>query len=176
MKRMSLPRLVPVLLCIGVALSCDPTGEPELTAPVPTTDQLQLSSANSENPFLGSWRATSALFGEVELIPGPHFQFIQTFSSDGTRSVSVSGDTDYLVCPFPDTSCSWSGSSCTYTATTITTLEPDHPDPGERGEDTSLYVLCANKLFFMDRVDDGAGGFRLTFERTRRDCYVTDCD
>jgi hypothetical protein len=175
MRGLSLPRLVFILLCSSVLLGCDVTGEPELTAPVPTTEDLQLASAHNENPFLGSWRATSVIFGEVELLPGPHFRFIQTFWSDGSASTSVSGDTDHLICPSPNESCSWSGSFYTYTATTLTTLEPNHPDPGEQGEDTSLYAFCANKLFFMDTLDDGEGGFRMTFERTRRNCYVKDC-
>jgi len=136
---------------------------------------LAKANTNNDNPFRGSWRARSVVFGEVEFLPEPHFRYIQTFWSDGSHSVSVSGDTDHLVCPFPDTSCGWGGSSYTYTGTTITTVEPNHPDPEEQGPDTALYAFCANKLIFMDSADDGTG-YRMTFERTRRDCYVNECD
>jgi hypothetical protein len=161
------------LLCSVALVGCEGTSDPELNVPDPAVDDLQATTnPKHENPFLGAWKLTSAVVGDDELHPGRHFSFIMTLWSDGTHSVSVSGDADNLVCQ-ADTSCGWSG-TYTYTGTTITTDEPEHPDPGERGEDTSLYAFCANKLIFMDEADDDAG-FRLTFERTRRNCYVRDC-
>jgi hypothetical protein len=47
----------------------------------------------------------------------------------------------------------------------MTTFEPNHPDPGEAGEDTSLYALCGGKLIFMDHSDED-DGIRITFQRT----------
>jgi len=119
------------------------------------------------NPFLGSWRMTSAVVGDDELLIGSGLQYIMTFRSNGKHSVSVSNDVDQLVCTVPpQTSCKWRG-EYSYSATTLTTLEPNHPDPDERGEDTSSYVFCDGTLIFMDHGDEGEG-FRLTFKRPRR--------
>jgi len=169
---MSIARLIPVLLCCIALAGCEGASEPELNVPDPTLDELQESSIQSENPFLGTWRLTSAVVGDDELFPGRGFSYLMTFWSDGKHSVSVSGDVDHLVCG-AQTSCSWSG-TYTYTGTTFTTVEPNHPDPGEQGEDTGFYAFCGNKLIVMDE-GDGAG-IRLTLERTRRDCYARDCE
>ncbi|MGD8699437.1 MAG: hypothetical protein PVJ43_09115 [Gemmatimonadales bacterium] len=173
---MLIARLVPVLLCSAALVACEGTSEPEITVPEPTPDEVQDVGIKNENPFLGAWRLTSAVLGDDELVPGSHFSYVMTFWGDGTHSASVSGDFDHLVCGAPDTSCDWSG-MYSYTGTTLTTVEPDHPDSGERGEDTSLYAVCGNKLIFMDEAgdEDERVGIRLTLQRTRQDCYVRDC-
>jgi hypothetical protein len=166
-------RFIPVLLCSLGLVACEGTSNPELDIPDPTLDDLQVAiNTQSENPFVGAWRMTSVVVGDDELLSGRDLLLIMTFWSDGRHSVSVSGDVDNLVCPV-DTSCGWSGTYL-YTGTTLTTVEPDHPDPGERGADTSFYAFCANKLIAMDEADDDAG-FRFTLERHRRDCWATDC-
>jgi hypothetical protein len=172
---MSIARLIPVLLCSAALVGCEGASEPEFNVPDPTLDEAE--NTQNENPFLGAWRATSAVVGDDELLPpGPHFSYIMTFWGDEFW-VSVSGDVGSEICPGQDTSCGWPG-TYDYTRTTITTLEPDHPNPEERGEDTAFYVFCSNKLIFFHELDDGddGGGIRLTYERTRRDCYARDCE
>ena len=173
---MLIARLVPILLCSAALVACEAASEPDFPVPDPTPDGVQELGVQNKNPFLGAWRLTSAVLGDDELLPGSRFSYVITFSSDGTHSVSVSGDFEYLVCGDPNTSCGWTGLYA-YTGTTLTTVEPDHPDPGERGEDTSLYAVCSNKLIFMDEGGDENErvGIRLTLERTRQDCYVRDC-
>lgn len=167
---MSIARFIPVLVCTTALVGCEGAAEPEFSAPDPTPDEAV--NPQNENPFLGAWRLTSAVVGDDKLLPAGDFSYVMTFWSDGTHSVSVSGDLDHLICGAQDTACGWSG-TYSYTGTTITTVEPDHPDPGERGADTGFYAFCANKLIAMDE-GDGAG-IRLTYERTRQDCYVRDC-
>lgn len=70
--------------------------------------------------------------------------------SDGTHSVFIPGDVEHLACPV-ETNCAWDG-TYTQTISTITTVEPNHPDPGERGEDTSSYVVCGGRLFTLDET------------------------
>ena len=161
-----LPRsvfLLAPLVAFGI-YACDQGGpaEPEFTV----ADQQQgvVLAANSldGNPFLGIWSMTSAVVGSEELFVGSGMQYTMTFRSDGTHSVSMVNDVDNIVCP-TQTSCEWDG-WYTYTGTTITTLEPSHPDPDERGEDTSAYVFCGGRLIFMD--SGGEDGIRLTFRRT----------
>lgn len=77
---------------------------------------------------------TSAVVGDEDLLAGTDLTYIMTFKSDRTHAVSVSNDEEGLVCV--DTSCEWDGTYA-FTATTLTTLEPSHPDPDERGKDTS---------------------------------------
>ena len=104
---------------------------------------------------------TSAVVGDDERLVGTGLLYFMTFRSDLTHSVSVSNDAEGLVCG--ETSCEWNG-SYSYTRTTLTTIEPNHPDPDERGEDSSSYVFCGGRLIFMD--SDGDFGLRLTFKRT----------
>ena len=155
--------LLAPLLALGIHACDQQPAEPEFDVAEQQGDFLAANPQNT-NPFLGAWRATSAVVGDDELVAGTGIRFIMTFRSDGTHSVSVSNDTENLVCPEPQTSCGWDG-TYTYTGTTLTTREPNHPDPGEAGEDTSLYAICGGKLIFMDGADEG-GGFRLTFQRT----------
>jgi hypothetical protein len=86
---------------------------------------------------------------------------IVTYRSDGTHSRSVSNDVEGLVC-VDQTSCEWDG---TYTATTITHVEPDHPDPEEAGEDTGFYSFCGGKWFYLDSAGEDVG-VTLTFQMT----------
>jgi hypothetical protein len=172
MRRLSIPRLIPFLLCSVALVGCEGASGPELNFPDPQLDQFQAPGQN-RNPFLGSWKMTSAVVGDDELVAGTDFLWIVNFRSDGTHSVSVSNDFEHLVCKEPSqTSCEWNG-TYTYTAATITTEEPNHPDPGEAGEDTGYYAHCGGRWFYLDDADDG--GIRLTYKRTRRDCYARDC-
>jgi len=168
---MSIARLTLVLLCSTALGGCEGASEPEFKVPGTELNDLQEGSIQNGNSFLGAWKITSAVLGNDELLPGGQFSYVMTFWSE-THSVAVSGDVDHLVCPAPATSCGWSG-MYTFTGTSITTVEPNHPDPGEQGEDTAFYTFCSNKLIFMDEGD--GDGLKLTFERTRRDCYVRDC-
>ena len=156
--------LLAPLLAFGL-YACDQGGpaEPELNAPDQQQGDFLAASVQDRNPFLGSWRMTSAVVGSEELFVGSGLRYIMTFRNDGTHSVSVSNDVDNLVCP-TQTSCEWNG-WYTYTGTTITTLEPNHPDPGEQGEDTASYAFCGGTLIFMDHADEG-DGIRLTYKRS----------
>jgi hypothetical protein len=90
---MSIARLIPVFLCAAALVGCEGASEPEFNVPDPTLDEAE--NTQNENPFLGSWRATSAVVGDDELLPpGRHFSYIMTFHSESEFSVSVSGDVD----------------------------------------------------------------------------------
>jgi len=148
--------LLAPLVALGI-YACD-------EVPVEPESQQQsdflAASVRSGNPFIGSWIMTSAVVGDEDLLAGTSILYIMTFRSDRTHSVSVSNDAEGLVCG--ETSCEWDGAYA-YTRTTLTTLEPNHPDPDERGEDTSSYVFCGGRLIFMD---SGEVGIRLTLKRT----------
>ena len=156
--------LLAPLVALGV-YACDQGAPVEPEFNVADQQQGDLLAANTQNrsPFLGSWRMTSAVVGSEELFVGSGLLYIMTFRSDGTHSVSVSNDVEGVVCGEP--SCAWDG-WYTYTGTTITTLEPNHPDLEERGEDTALYARCPGRLMFLDSSDDGDVGIRLTYQRT----------
>ncbi len=174
MRRLSATRYVPILLGSLALMGCEGTSNPELIEPDPTPDDLQVATnTQSGNPLLGAWLLARAEVGDDE-IPLGDFEYVLTFWDDGTFSVSVSNDLEQWVCKDPpQTSCTWSG-TYTYTRTTITFDDRNHPDPDERSVDTGLYTPCAGKLIYMD---DPApeGGSKLTFQRTRQDCYVRDC-
>lgn len=162
MRRLSIPRIVPILLCSMAVSSCERPAEPDLSAPAPNLD---VDEVEGRNPFLGSWKMTSAVVGDDELLAGTDLQWIATYRSDGTHSVSVSNDSEQNVCKVPpQTACEWDG-TYRYTGTTITHDEPDHPDPDEAGEDTALYAACGGKWFLLDSGGDDIG-VRLTFQRT----------
>ena len=152
--------LLAPLVALGL-YACDQGSPAEPVSDEEGRDILTSHSPN-DNPFAGAWRMTSAILGNDELLEGE--QYIMTFRGDGTHSVTVVYDTRHLVCPEPHTSCSWDG-TYTYTRTTLTTVEPNHPDPGEQGEDTSSYTFCGGKLIAMDHGGEG-DGVRLTFQRT----------
>ena len=148
--------LLAPLVALGIYACDEVPVEPE------SQQQSDFLAANirSGNPFVGSWILASVVLDDEELLVGT-VRYIMTFRSDLTHSVSVSNDAEGLVCG--DTSCEWDG-SYSYTGTNFTTVEPDHPDPDEAGEDTSFYVFCGGRLIFMD--GDGESGIRLTFKRT----------
>lgn len=149
------------LAAVVVAACTDQTPSPTALNEAVPAPVLDLNH-EARNPLLGSWWAKSAVLGDNEILGG--LQYFLTLRGDGTHSVSVSNDMEHLVCPATQTSCEWDG-TYTYTATTITFDEPDHPDPGEAGEDTGLYALCGGKLIQMDYADDDAG-IRVTYQRT----------
>jgi hypothetical protein len=158
--------LLAPLVALGI-YACDQSGPAEPALNVPDQQQGGFLAANvqNRNPFLGSWRMTSAVVGSEELFVGSGLQYTMIFRSDLSHSVSVSNDVDRIVC-LTQTSCAWDG-WYSYTGTTITTLEPSHPDPEEQGEDTASYVFCGGKLIFMDHADEG-NGIRLTYQKTGR--------
>ena len=149
--------LLAPLVALGIYACDEGPVEPE------SQQQSDLLAANVQNgnPFIGSWIMTSAVVGDEELVAGTDIRYIMTFRSDRTHSVSVSNAPEGLICG--ETSCEWDG-FYDYTVTTLTTLEPNHPEPDERGEDSSSYVFCGGRLVFMD--SDGDVGIRLTLKRT----------
>jgi hypothetical protein len=165
--------LLPILALTLTACSDAPggIGESELAAPVPTLDELQASNVHNGNPLLGVWRVTSAVQGDGDAVLPAGFSLILTFRPDGRYSLSATNTSDNFVCVEPQTSCTING-TYTYTATTITFIhEAPAPEPGP---DTGLYTLCGGKLIYMD-FEGEEDGISLTFQRTRRDCYVRDC-
>ncbi len=159
-------RIAFLLPAAGLVLAgCEGAAGPELSVPDLRVGQLQ-ASKHGGNPFSGSWRMTSAVVGDEELLVGTDLQWIVSFRDDGTHSVFVSNDFEFLVCKDPpQASCEWNG-TYTYTGATITFNEPNHPDPDERGEDTGYYAHCGGKWFYLDDADNG--GVRLTYQRTGR--------
>ena len=153
--------LLAPLVALGLHACDQQPVEPEFDVAEQQQGDFLAGSPPGGNPFLGSWIMTSAVVGDEELLAGTSIMYIMTFRSDQTHSVSVSNDAEGLVCG--ETSCEWDGEYA-YTGTTLTTLEPNHPDPDERGEDTSSYVFCGGRLIFMD--SDGEVGIRLTLKRT----------
>lgn len=147
--------LLAPLVALGIYACDEVPVEPE------SQQQSDFLAANIQdgNPFVGSWILVSAVLDDGEL-PVGSVRFIITFRSDLTHSVSVANDAEGLVCG--DTSCEWDG-SYSYTGTRFTTVEPNHPDPDERGEDSSFYVFCGGRLISLD---DGESGLRLTFKST----------
>jgi hypothetical protein len=165
---MRLHRLVLGLAVLGLS-SC---AEETPTALVEGADQptLQASSAQEENPFLGSWRLERFEDADGVVFDESGGSFIVNFFSDGALLWTVSNDVEHLLCASPQTDCTVSG-TYDYTNTTLTMDEEGGPEPGE---DTGLYTFCGGRLIYTDRAD--GGGIRLTYVRTRRDCYVRDCD
>lgn len=154
--------LLAPLVALGLHACDQQPVEPEIDVAEQQQGDFLTANVQSGNPLVGTWIMTSAVVGDEDLLAGKtSILYIMTFRSDRTHSVSVSNDAEGLVCGAP--SCEWDG-FYTYTGTTLTTLEPNHPDPEERGEDTSSYVFCGGRLIFMD--SDGEVGIRLTLKRT----------
>ena len=164
MRKLPLSILLLAPLVASGIYACDQGGpaEPEVNVPEQQQGDFLAAHTQNGNPFIGSWRMTSAVVGSEELFVGSGVLYIMTFRSDRTHSVSVSNDVEGVVCG--ETSCDWDG-EYGYTGTTITTLEPNHPDEEERGEDTASYALCRGTLIFMDHTDEG-DGIRFTYQRT----------
>jgi hypothetical protein len=123
-------------------------------------DNLQ----KADNPFAGTWKMTSAVVGDDELLLND-ISVLYTHWNNGDYSVAVSDDDGHLLCKSPQTSCAWTG-TYTYTASSITFDEVGGPEPGE---DSMGYAFCGGRLILADV------GVRLTFVRARHDCYVKDC-
>ena len=158
---------VAALLCSAALVGCEGATEPPTD---PMRVQFQTSAAPHGNPLLGSWALTSAaVTDEVEL---QDLSLILTFWGDGTFTMTATNTSGNFVCAEPHTSCTVGG-TYEYTATTITTNTQEGPAP-EFGRDTGLYALCGGRLIYLDFQGDEEG-IRLTFVRTRRDCYVNDC-
>ncbi len=164
MRKLPLSTLLLALLVAAGVYACDQASpvEPDRNVADQQQGSLLAAQVQSGNPFTGSWMMTSAVVGDDELLAGTGLRYIMTFRHDLSHSVSVSDDAEGLVCG-DETSCGWDG-EYRYTGTTITTVEPNHPDPGEQGEDSSAYVFCGGRLISMD--SDGEVGIRLTFKRT----------
>ena len=79
------------------------------------------------NGLVGSWRATSILIDDVEILVGTSLSITMTFRSDGTTSQSVSGDTDHWFCD-TTTSCT-ENNTYTHTSTTVTICDPGCDEP-----------------------------------------------
>ncbi len=147
-----------------VLAGCDGTVEPAVDVPDPEIVDLQAAKTQKANPFIGSWMLTLFAGPEGEVPLGDYFRYVVTLRSDSTHSVSVSNDVEHWVCKVPpQTSCQWDG-TYTYTPSTITFYEPNHPDPGQGPEDTALYAFCGGSWFLLDDPNDG--GVRITFQRT----------
>jgi len=176
--------LLAPLVALGIYACDQQPVEPELSVPDQQQGDLLATHVQNRNPFLGSWRMTSAVVGSEELFVGSSLQYIMTFRDEetcneadpefvaqkgcnGTFSVSISNDNgvEPLVCKDPpQTSCGWSG-GYSYTGVTITSDHSNHPDPDEQGWDRFLYALCGGTFSYMG-FDDDEVGVRLTFQRT----------
>lgn len=170
----SSPRPVLHLLCATAFVACERPSEPEISIPEPSAELVDVGGVqdgNPGNPFLGAWRLASAIAEGGEDLKGPGLSWVVIFRSDGTFSSSVSDDSGHVLCPGPEISCAWDG-GYSYTATTVTLTEDGGPEPGD---DTSLYLFCGGGLTLMSGGEDGSG-VRLSFVRTRQDCYVRGCD
>ncbi len=153
--------LLAPLVALGLH-ACDqgaPT-QPEINRLDSPQVDLLTTRAYGGNPLVGTWWATSYTEGNDET-PAGDLQYVMTIRKDGTFSSSVGNDNgaDPVLCKDPpQTSCSWDG-TYTYTATTITVDDSNHPDPDERGIDTIAYVRCGGHVFWV-----GEEG-RLTWRR-----------
>jgi len=167
---MSVARLIPVLLCSVALVGCEGASEPEFKVPDTELNDLQAGNIQNGNPLLGSWILTGAVRGDDELVFPPGFSLVLNFWDDGTHSMAATNTSDNFVCELPQTSCTING-TYEYTLTTITFDEEEGPEPGP---ETVLYVFCRGRLIFMEPAGDD-DGIRLTFKRTRRDCWAQDC-
>jgi hypothetical protein len=106
--------------------------------------------------LVGSWRATSILIDDVEVLAGTSLSATVTLRADGTYSMSVSGDTDHLFCD-ATTSCSENG-TYTHTSTTFTICDPGCDEAG-------FYTISGNTLTYQLADPDLGVTFIMTFER-----------
>ena len=99
------------------------------------------ATGTNGNGLVGSWRATSILIDDVEILAGTSLSVTTTLRADGTYSQSVSGDTDHLFCD-ATTSCSENGTYI-YTSTTLTICDPGCDEAGTYtiSGDTMTYTL-----------------------------------
>ena len=155
--------LLAPLVAFGIHACDQQPVEPEFDVAEQQQDGLLASHAWNGNPLVGTWRLRSVADGDDE-VNGSDLpvQWIATIRRDGTFSNYVSDDVDHLICKDPavppTTSCEWDG-TYTYTLTTITLDDSNHPDPENRNEDTSTYIRCGGTLYMLD-------GARLAYQLT----------
>ena len=157
--------LLAPLVALGLHACDQQPVEPEIDVAEQQQGDFLTANVQSGNPLVGTWTLRSVADGNEEAFSGSpplHLQWIVTLRPDGTFSHYISNDLDHLICRDPDvppvTSCEWDG-TYTYTLTTITFDDWDHPDPENRGWDTSMYIRCGGALYMLDDA-------RLTFQRT----------
>lgn len=150
------------MLLTTFAVGCTEQPIPTAANDAVTTSTLDFA-VEASNPFIGSWRITSAWLGDTDLLAGG-LSLVQTFRSDLSYSWFLSNDFDHLACTSPDTNCSWDG-TYEYTPATITLTEITGPEPGP---DTSVYALVCGRLIMGDAGDEGEGGVMMVFKRTGR--------
>ncbi|UCF21304.1 MAG: hypothetical protein JSU87_07970, partial [Gemmatimonadota bacterium] len=92
------------------------------------------------NPLVGSWRATSILIDDVEVLAGTSLSLTVTLNSNRSYSTSVSGDTDQLFCD-TTTSCTENG-TYQYTSTTLTFCDPGCDEAGQ-------YTISGNTVTYV---------------------------
>jgi hypothetical protein len=97
--------------------------------------------------LVGSWSATSMLADGVEVFAGTGVSLTATLTSDGTYSMSTTGDTDHMFCE-GTTSCTENG-TYTHTSNTLTFCDPGCGDPAS-------YTISGNTLT-IDFVDEEEG-------------------
>jgi len=150
----SIARLISVLLCSAALVGCEGPSAPEPS--ILGSDELQAETEQSNNPLFGSWELTSIVAGGEEVFAGRGVSYILTLKGDGMHSSFGSDGTQTV---------SWGG-AYTYTISTITIDDLNHPNPDERSIDTSTYALCGNRMFWLG--DDANDPTRATFKRGAR--------
>ena len=152
---LSTARLIPILFCGTGLVSCEGHSVPGPGAL--ESYELQAKTEQSNNPLFGSWELTSVIVAGEEVFAETGGSYILTLKEDGTHSSLGSDGTQ---------SVSWGG-WYTYTISTITIDDSNHPDPDEQGIDTSIYALCGNRMFWLgDDADDPPT--KATFKRRAR--------
>jgi hypothetical protein len=98
-------------------------------------------TGTSASGLFGTWRVTSFMIDDVEVLAGTDLSFTLTLRSNGTFTASVSGDNDHMFCD-ATTSCTESG-TYQHTSTTFTFCDPGCDEAGTYtiSGDTLTYVL-----------------------------------
>jgi hypothetical protein len=91
--------------------------------------------------------------GGVEVFAGTGGTYILTLRDDGTHLSFASDGTQSWF---------WDG-TYTYTISTITVDDLNHPSPDQRSIDTSTYAVCGNRLFYLG--EDPNDPVKATFKR-----------
>ena len=87
------------------------------------------------------------LFDGVEVFAGTGVSLTVTLTSDGTYSISTTGDTDHMFCD-ATTSCTESG-TYTHTSTALTFCDPGCDEAGS-------YTVSGNTMTYTSvEVEDG---------------------
>jgi hypothetical protein len=90
--------------------------------------------------LFGTWSVTSITIDDVEVFAGTGASATMTFRSDGTYTISASGDTDNLFCD-GTTSCTENG-TYVYTSTTFTICDPGCDEAG-------FYTIVGNTMTYQ---------------------------